>query len=140
MKGWIGSANNGHLGFLIGFSKGLFRTMSGNPAAILDIIPCDYVSNSTLALSWYVGTHKPEQPEVIHCTSGEINPITNQDLCDMYNNGIKKHPSDYILWRPLCKIRNSYRYLIFVYLFHYIPSLFLYIPEAILPVKKPKNS
>lgn len=28
--GWVGSANNGHIGFVAGFSKGLFRTMGGN--------------------------------------------------------------------------------------------------------------
>lgn len=27
--GWVGSANNGHIGFVAGFSKGLFRTMGG---------------------------------------------------------------------------------------------------------------
>lgn len=29
MPGWVGSANNGHIGFVAGFSKGLFRTMGG---------------------------------------------------------------------------------------------------------------
>jgi fatty acyl-CoA reductase len=29
IPGWVGSANNGHIGFVAGFSKGLFRTMGG---------------------------------------------------------------------------------------------------------------
>lgn len=33
--GWVGSANNGHIGFLAGYTKGLFRTMTGNEKSIL---------------------------------------------------------------------------------------------------------
>jgi hypothetical protein len=33
--GWVGSANNGHIGFLAGYTKGLFRTMTGSEKSIL---------------------------------------------------------------------------------------------------------
>lgn len=49
---------------------GVFRTISGNPESVLDIIPADYVVNSSLAMGWYLGTHTVSEPEVIHTTSG----------------------------------------------------------------------
>lgn len=35
VPGWVGSANNGHIGFVAGFSKGLFRTMGGECSFLL---------------------------------------------------------------------------------------------------------
>lgn len=134
--GWVGSANNGHIGFLAGFSKGLFRTMGGDPDSVMDLIPCDYVVNAALALSWYVGTRPIETPEVIHCTSGEINPLTFGTYCKMLNKATKKHPNDFIICQPKVKVRNGFRYKLFIYLFHFLPALLMYIPEHFLPVGK----
>lgn len=135
-QGWVGSANNGHIGFLAGFSKGLFRTMGGDPDSVMDLIPCDYVVNSTIALSWYVGTRPMQTPEVIHCTSGEINPLTFGNYCKLLNKATKKHPNDFIICQPKVKVRNGFRYTLFTYLFHIIPALLLYIPESLLPTHK----
>ncbi|CRK97590.1 CLUMA_CG010976, isoform A [Clunio marinus] len=134
--GWVGSANNGHIGFLAGFTKGLFRTMGGDPDSVMDLIPCDYVVNSTIVLSWYVGKSHIETPEVIHCTSGEINPLTFGKYCRMLNKATKAHPNDYIICQPKVKVRNGFRYMLFTYLFHYIPALLLYIPEMFLHSSK----
>lgn len=132
--GWVGSANNGHIGFLAGYSKGMFRTMGGNADSIMDLIPCDYVANATIALSWYVGTRSIETPEVIHCTSGEINPLTFRTYCKMLNKATKKHPNDFIICQPKVKVRTGWRYIVFIAFFHFIPALLLYIPE--LPFQK----
>lgn len=136
-EGWVGSANNGHLGFLAGFSKGVFRTMGGLPRSKIDLIPCDYVVNSTLVLSWYVGTRTIETPEVIHCTSGEINPLNIATYCKALNIASEKNPNDFIVATPKVKVRNGLRYTIFFYMFHIIPALLLYLPETYLPVKLP---
>lgn len=134
--GWVGSANNGHIGFLAGFSKGLFRTMGGDPDSVMDLIPCDYVVNSTIALSWFVGTRPIETPEVIHCTSGEINPLTFGTYCKLLNKATKKHPNDFIICQPKVKVRNGLRYTLFIYLFHFLPACLLYIPECLLPASR----
>lgn len=134
--GWVGSANNGHIGFLAGLSKGLFRTMGCDPSSVMDLVPCDYVVNAALALSWYVGTHSIEQPEVMHITSGEINPLTFGDYCKLLNKATKKHPNDFIICQPKVKVRTGLRYTIFIYLFHMLPALFLWIPENFLPAAK----
>ena len=135
-EGWVGSANNGHIGFVAGFSKGLFRTMGGDADSVMDLIPCDYVVNSIIALSWYVGTRPIETPEVIHSTSGEINPLTFGTYCKMLNKATKKHPNDFIICQPKVKVRNGLRYTVFIYMFHFIPALLLYIPEHFLPTSK----
>lgn len=132
--GWVGSANNGHIGFLAGYSKGMFRTMGGNADSIMDLIPCDYVVNATIALSWYVGTRPIETPEVIHCTSGEINPLTFGNYCKMLNKATKKHPNDFIICQPKVQVRNGLRYYLFIAFFHFIPAFLLYLPE--MPFQK----
>lgn len=73
VEGWVGNATSGHVGYFAGYMKGLFRSMSGDKNKDLDVIPCDYVSNSALIMGWYVGTRKLDRPEVIHCTSGMLN-------------------------------------------------------------------
>lgn len=135
-EGWVGSANNGHIGFVAGYSKGLFRTMGGDSESVMDLIPCDYVVNAALVLSWYVGTRPITTPEVIHCTSGEINPLTFGSYCKMLNEASKKHPNDFFICQPKVKVRNGLRYSLFIFFFHLIPALLLYFPEKLLPANK----
>lgn len=138
--GWVGNANSGHLGFLAGYAKGIFRTMAGNPTAVIDIIPCDYVINSAMVLSCYVGTNKLPTPEVIHCTSGESNPLTLEAFRDICNTQIKKHPCDNMVWKPHTEIRNGLRYTLFVYLVHILPAMFLHLPEKIFRFGNPLHT
>lgn len=76
----VGNATSGHVGYFAGYMKGLFRSMSGDVDKALDVIPCDYVSNSALIMGWYVGTRKLDRPEVIHCTSGMLKKLNNQNI------------------------------------------------------------
>lgn len=138
VQGWVGNANSGHLGFLAGYVKGVFRTISGRAASVLDLIPCDYVINASLVMGWYVGQRKAlPEPEVIHCTSGERNPLTMENFCKTLNYCAREHPCDRIVWKPHVQLRRSYRYTLFFYLFHILPSFILYFPEMLL--KKPRN-
>uniref|UniRef100_A0A1B0CS60 Fatty acyl-CoA reductase n=1 Tax=Lutzomyia longipalpis TaxID=7200 RepID=A0A1B0CS60_LUTLO len=141
VEGWVGNANSGHLGFLAGYVKGVFRTMTGNPSSVIAIIPCDYVINSSLAMAWYVGTRSIYQPEVIHCTSThEENSITLKELCDTFNKSAAVHPCDTFLWKPHCQLRNSFRYTLFFYLFHILPAMIVWIPEKITGLGKRRMS
>ncbi|KAL7032641.1 hypothetical protein ACKWTF_007369 [Chironomus riparius] len=137
MPGWCGSANSGHIGFLAGYSKGLFRTMGGDASSVMDLIPCDYVANATIVLSWYVSTYRVKEVEVIHCTSGEINPLTFGEYCELLNEATRKHPNDFIICQPKVKVRNGLRYKLFIYLFHFLPASVFYLPEHFLAMKKP---
>lgn len=119
---------------------GVFRTISGNPQANLDAIPCDYVINSAIALGWYIGTRTIETPELIHCTSGETNPLTIEKFRDILNASASVDPCDAIVWVPKAKIRNGLRYTVFFYLFHYFPAMMFYLPEVLFKLGKPQKS
>ncbi|KAH8275336.1 hypothetical protein KR026_005314 [Drosophila bipectinata] len=140
MKGWVGNANSGHLGFLAGFVKGIFRTMCGSANAVIDIIPCDYVINSSLVMGWYVGTRQVEQPEIIHCTSGEVNPLTLSEFCTIINDSVERHPPNSFVWKPVTKLRNGWRYNLFFYLFHLLPAMLFIIPEKLFGIGMPQHT
>ncbi|XP_070493160.1 putative fatty acyl-CoA reductase CG8303 [Chironomus tepperi] len=132
VPGWCGNGKSGHIGFLAGYSKGLFRTMGGDASSIMDLIPCDYVANATVVLSWYVSTYQVKEVEVIHCTSGEINPLTFGEYCTMLNDASRKHPNDLILCLPKAKVRKGLRFKLFLYLFQILPALIFYYPEQLI--------
>uniref|UniRef100_A0A1A9X2G8 Fatty acyl-CoA reductase n=1 Tax=Glossina brevipalpis TaxID=37001 RepID=A0A1A9X2G8_9MUSC len=140
LPGWVGNANSGHLGFLAGFVKGVFRTLCGRDTSIIDIIPCDYVINSSLVMGWYVATRHIEQPEVIHCTSGEVNPMTSAQFCDYLNDSVKRHPPNNFVWKPMARLRSGWRYNLFFYLFHILPALIFLIPEKLFPLGMPQHT
>lgn len=113
--------------------------MAGRGNSVLDLIPCDYVINSALVMGWYVGQKKTLlEPEVIHCTSGERNPLTLQNFCKTLNDCAALHPCDRIVWKPHVQLRRSLRYTIFFYLFHLLPSCLVLLPEMFVK-RAPRN-
>ena len=138
--GWVGNANSGHLGFLTGFIKGIFRTICGRGSAVIDIIPCDFVISASLTMGWYVGTRHLETPEVIHCTSGEVNPLTLGEFGEHINACVRKNPPHTFVWLPMAKLRNGWRYSLFFYLFHLLPAFIFVWPEKILGLGMPQHT
>lgn len=119
-----------HIFFLI--ISGLFRTIYGNSQSKIDLIPVDYTINASIALGWYVGTRKLELPEVIHSTSGDVNPLSLEEFTDLINEKVSVNPSLKMVWIPKAKIRNGLRHTIFFYLFHIFPTMIWYWPEKLL--------
>lgn len=91
-------------------------------------------------MGWYLGTRKIDAPEVIHCTSGERNPMTIESFRDIINANVSKDPCDTIVWMPTAKIRNGWRCTVFFYLFHYLPAMLFYFPERIFQLGKPHHT
>lgn len=114
------------------FALGLFRTIYGNSQSKIDVIPVDYVINASMVLGWYVGTRKLDLPEVIHSTSGDVNPLSLQEFTDILNDKVSVNPSLKMVWKPSAKIRNGIRHNVFFYLFHIFPTMVWYWPEKIL--------
>lgn len=77
----------------------------------------------------YVGTRNLQLPEVIHSTSGDVNPISLQEYTDILNDRVRIHPSLKTVWTPHAKIRNGLRHTIFFYIFHIFPTMLWYWPE-----------
>lgn len=138
-QGWIGSANNGHLGFMTAAAKGYLLTIRGDPNSVMDLIPCDYVVNATIALSWYVATHKIVTPEVIHCTGGEIKPLKIGHYCELLNQAIEKHPCDFFIRQPHVKVRNGFRHFLYTWIFLYLPAFATYLPEKFFPIDRKRD-
>lgn len=160
VKGWVGNASSGHLGFFAGYYKGrvfvcrnpvkcfsktddelhiilisisgLFRTIYGNSQSKIDLIPVDYTINASMVLGWYVGTRKLELPEVIHSTSGDVNLLSLEEFTNILNDRVRVHPSLKMVWVPHAKIRNGLRHTVFFYLFHILPTMIWYYPEKLL--------
>lgn len=106
--------------------------MYGNSQSKIDLIPVDYVINASMVLGWYVGTRKLDLPEVIHSTSGDVNPLSLEDFTDIINEKVSVNPSLKMVWKPSAKIRNGLRHNIFFYLFHIFPTMLWYWPEKVL--------
>lgn len=85
-----------------------------------------------MALGWYVGTRKLEQPEVVHSTSGDVNLLSLREFTDILNERVSVNPSLKMVWVPHAKIRNGLRHTVFFYLFHIFPTMLWYWPEKIL--------
>lgn len=85
-----------------------------------------------MVLGWYVGTRKLDLPEVIHSTSGDVNPLSLQEFTDILNDKVSVNPSLKMVWKPSAKIRNGIRHNVFFYLFHIFPTMVWYWPEKIL--------
>lgn len=83
-------------------------------------------------MAWYVGTRKLEMPEVIHCTSGEQNPLSLDQFAEILNEKVKVNPSMKMVWKPSAKIRNGWRHSLYFYLFHILPTMIWYWPEKLL--------
>lgn len=109
--------------------SGLFRTIYGDSKSMIDVIPCDYVINQSIALGWYVGTRKLDMPEVVHATSGDRNTLSLEQFMDIINEEVSAHPSFKMIWKPSAKIRNGWRHTLFFYIFHIFPTMMWYWPE-----------
>lgn len=67
---------NGPTGLMIGAGKGVIRSMLCNADYLSDMIPCDMVVNSTIALAWRVALEKSGEPIFMNVTVNENNQIS----------------------------------------------------------------
>lgn len=74
-EGWVDNIN-GPTGLLIGAGKGVLRTMLGNEAYHLNVIPCDMAINAIIAFAWKIGREKPKEALFMNVTNASENPIT----------------------------------------------------------------
>lgn len=57
MAGWIDNLY-GATGVLVGACLGVMRSLQADPNVIAEMVPADYVINTTLAAAWDVATVK----------------------------------------------------------------------------------
>lgn len=111
MPGWIDNYN-GPSGYLVTAGKGILRVMLVDGKKICDAIPVDIVANTIITTAWYIGTgqNKPSadflkvdgnvslamkrnEPFVVNCTTGQINPITWEQIRSLSHPWLVKYPT-----------------------------------------------
>lgn len=73
--GWIDSpAASG--GIVMGISTGILHMVYSNPNAIMDVVPCDFVTNNILVQTALQGTCPSSEINIVHSATTTKNPIT----------------------------------------------------------------
>lgn len=75
---------------ILAYGRGQLPEFPASPDAVIDIIPCDYVVNTIIA----VCATEPEigQPEFYHCASGARNPLTFRGIYEQVRAYFEEHP------------------------------------------------
>lgn len=133
MPGWVDNYN-GPSGYLVTAGKGILRTMLVDGDKICDAIPVDIVANAIITSAWHVAnqkfSHNPElnqpekqEPYVVNCISGQINPITWGEIRSLSHPWLVKYPSIEMFRYPgPWFVSNSSLHKLLVRLEHDLPS------------------
>nr|CAD2137148.1 unnamed protein product [Meloidogyne enterolobii] len=128
LPGWIDNVN-GPTGIFIGVGKGLLTDMCGNVDIKTDIIPVDIVANMLIAAAVY-RAKMPDKKEnnektttipIIHCTSGELNPLKWRRIVNYLEQFFHAYPFDQCYRVPSTQFHRQRKiFLINFYLKHYL--------------------
>ena len=89
--GWIDSpAASG--GITLGIEMGIMRLVHSAPDAIMDLIPCDYVSNNILVQTAVAGIRAKPILNVVHSATTTKNPATILTLRNYLMDYVKYYP------------------------------------------------
>lgn len=123
--GWVDSIN-GPMGFLVGASTGLIRTVHGNGKIVPDLIPCDFVVNSVIVAGASVATSENKDLKIYNCTSSKQQPVSWDDFLELSQEIYKKYPSTKAIWFPGGRMCSNYVfYLIYFTLFQLFPAFII---------------
>uniref|UniRef100_A0A914ZEZ5 Fatty acyl-CoA reductase n=1 Tax=Parascaris univalens TaxID=6257 RepID=A0A914ZEZ5_PARUN len=91
LPGWTDNIN-GPTGIFAACGKGLLTNMCGNVHCKADIVPVDVVSNMLVVAAAYRATSRFDKIPVMHCCSGELNPIKWKHIVDFIKIFYRKYP------------------------------------------------
>ena len=75
---------------ILAYGRGQLPEFPASPDAVIDIIPCDYVVNTIVAVC--ATQPKVGQPEFYHCSSGARNPLTFRGIYEHIRSYFSRHP------------------------------------------------
>ena len=75
---------------ILAYGRGQLPEFPASPDAVIDIIPCDYVVNTIVAVC--ATQPKVGQPEFYHCSSGARNPLTFRGIYEQIRSYFSRHP------------------------------------------------
>lgn len=165
MPGWIDNLN-GPTGMVLAIGKGLLRTMHVRREVKADLVPVDIVVNTMIASSYYaakingkstgvsIENQQGDQveslkacspatdcqlakPPIVHCNSGDINPITWGRMEDLCFPIIRRYPSCQVLRYPFGTFKSNKYVDYFTRIFvHLLPALLIDLLCLILGKKR----
>lgn len=123
MPGWIDNYN-GPSGYLVVAGKGILRTMLVDGEKICDAIPVDIVANTIIASAWHVANASSgASPYVVNCTSGQINPITWNEIRSLSHPWLIEYPTlEMFLYPGPTFVSNKTVHRVLVGLQHDLPT------------------
>ena len=139
MPGWIDNYN-GPSGYLVTAGAGILRTMLVDGDKICDAIPVDVVANTIITSAWHVANldlsrkrsrtdqsvavrTKAIEPFVVNCISGQINPITWEEIRSLSHPWLVKYPATQIFRYPgPIFVSNKMIHQVLVSLEHDLPT------------------
>lgn len=143
IPGWIDNFN-GPSGLLLAINKGLLRTMYVKNSGISDLIPVDITVNTMIASAYYIAKkynklaariENPifdtsmcgtDRPFIVHCNSGQLNPITWGTIEKQVFPIIRDHPSNQIMRYPFGTFKKNYYHDLLTRVFvHLLPAIIL---------------
>lgn len=144
LPGWVDNLN-GPTGLVLAIGKGLLRTMHVKHECKADIVPVDVVVNTMIASAYFVAKRNNKlnvspamsesniaeeetipKPYIIHCNSGDLNPITWGWLESNVFPIIKHYPSRQVLRYPFGTFKSSrYVDLVTRLFVHFLPALII---------------
>ena len=118
-------------------SRGTITSARGIGANKVDLIPVDIVCNTLITAAWANSFIKTSSIPVYNCTSGQVNPLTWQELADGITKNARKYPSKYIMMYPEYTYRTNVNvHFVYEVLLHFFPAIILDI-LLIVQGKKP---
>lgn len=132
--GWIDNYN-GPSGYLVTAGKGILRSMLVDGKKICDAIPVDIVANTIITSAWHVAKHnqmksakssKKRDPYVVNCISGQINPITWDEIRSLSHPWLVEYPTFEMFRYPgPWFVSNKTLHKVLVALEHDLPSFII---------------
>ncbi len=75
---------------ILAYGRGQLPEFPASPDAVIDIIPCDFVVNTIVAVC--ATQPKVGEPEFYHCSSGARNPLTFRGIYEHIRAYFSRHP------------------------------------------------
>ncbi|PIC16340.1 hypothetical protein B9Z55_022980 [Caenorhabditis nigoni] len=122
LPGWTDNIN-GPTGIFTAVGRGVLTNMCGSNESKADIIPVDCVANIIIAAASHRVSINPTEIPVIHCSSGELNPLQWGHIVIFLDQFYKKYPMEQCFGVPSTYFHKSRTlFLINYYLKHHIPA------------------
>ncbi|EGT29940.1 hypothetical protein CAEBREN_13113 [Caenorhabditis brenneri] len=131
LPGWTDNIN-GPTGIFTAVGRGVLTNMCGSNESKADIIPVDIVANMIIVAAAHRTTITPHEIPVIHCSSGELNPLQWGHIVVFLDAFYRKYPLKESVGVPATYFHKTrYFFLFNYYVKHHLPAAIADIFENI---------